>query len=306
MTLTDQVIKNIVKRVIKGEDYRGEIVSLINTDFLQFVIDFFKQIVEAKLKNEGIEDWYKREFLNKSLEKSEIAINSGLNIKTINNSYGSTRKEIVFDAANDHYDSLYEAISGLIDGEEDLSLTLSIKFNRVSVDLTINETLIVINTLAVKRAALRGGAWSSAGKTVEKILMKTICELYQVPHENYTEEYVRDKSKKVSREVDFYLIDNRFEKYLCEVKLMGKGNPESADAIFARKSQVFVADTLSQQNKNQSDQLDVVWVELRAQDGFKRITKAFDKYNIPYEDYEGDLENDLDIILDRIMGEKTA
>ena len=49
------------------------------------------------------------------------------------------------------------------------------------------------------------------------------------------------------REVDFYLInDDKF--YRCEVKLMGKGNPESADAIFARESSIFVADKLSDLN----------------------------------------------------------
>lgn len=302
MTLTDQVIKNIVKRVIKGEDYRTEIISLINTDFLQYVIDFFKKVIRVKLENKDVTDWYKKEFLKNSLPTSEIAVNSGLNMKTIHNMYGSSTKEIVIDAAYEHYDSLYEAISGLIDTEEDLALTLTIKFNGVAVDLSINETLIVINTLAVKRAALRGGAWSTAGKTAEKVLMKTICELYKVPAINYEERFVRVSDEKVNREIDFYLKDNNGNKYLCEVKLMGRGNPESADAIFARKSNIFVADTLSQQNKYQSDELGVVWIELRTPDGYRRIEKAFDKYNIPNTKYNGDLDNDLDIILDRIMG----
>ena len=42
MTLTDQVIKNIIIRVVKSRDYRIEIVNLINAEFLQFSIDFFK------------------------------------------------------------------------------------------------------------------------------------------------------------------------------------------------------------------------------------------------------------------------
>jgi len=64
-------------------------------------------------------------------------------------------------------------------------LILTIKFKGVSVDLNINESLIVINSLAVKRAALRGGLWSTAGKRVEKPLMQTLCKLYDVPNENY-------------------------------------------------------------------------------------------------------------------------
>ncbi len=35
------------------------------------------------------------------------------------------------------------------------------------------------------------------------------------------------------REIDFYLINNG-ENFRCEVKLMSKCNPESADAFIAR------------------------------------------------------------------------
>ncbi|KAA6324494.1 hypothetical protein EZS27_026186 [termite gut metagenome] len=49
MTLTDQVVKNIIKRVIKSQDYRIEIVNLINVEFLQFTIDFFKKMLLQNL-----------------------------------------------------------------------------------------------------------------------------------------------------------------------------------------------------------------------------------------------------------------
>ena len=84
MTLTDQVVKNIIKRLIKGQDYRIEIVALINAEFLQYAIDFFKSVIEAKLANTDVTiDWYKKTFLNPNLSSESIAINSGLNKKTI-------------------------------------------------------------------------------------------------------------------------------------------------------------------------------------------------------------------------------
>ena len=71
MTLTGEVIKNIIKRVIKSEDYRIEIVNLINIEFLQFSVDFFKKIVEAKLNSEDITiEWYKKYFMSESFLKS--------------------------------------------------------------------------------------------------------------------------------------------------------------------------------------------------------------------------------------------
>ena len=64
MTLTDQVTKNIIRKLLKGEDYRIEVVTLINAEFLQFAIDFFKKIIDAKLQSKNITaDWYKDTFL---------------------------------------------------------------------------------------------------------------------------------------------------------------------------------------------------------------------------------------------------
>lgn len=171
-----------------GQDYRIEIVNLINVEFMEFTLDFFKKVVNAKLMQEDITvDWYKRAFINEALPSDDIAINAGLNKKTISNMYRTATKEVVLDASRTHFDILYNSIKSLVNDRENIDLILTIKLKdiNVSVDLGISEALIVINTLAVKRAALRGGAWSSAGKQVEKILMLTLCKLYNVSEDNY-------------------------------------------------------------------------------------------------------------------------
>lgn len=302
MTLTDQVIKNIITRVVKSEDYRIEIVNLINAEFLQFSIDFFKKVVNAKLNSEDITiDWYKQHFMATTLPSDDIAINAGLNMKTISNMYGSATRSIVIEASNEHFESLYQSIQTLVEIEEGIDLTLTIKLKGVSVDLNVSESLIVINTLAVKRAALRGGLWSTAGKSAEKYLMLTLCKLYQVPESNYdATHFVKDKGKKVDREIDFYLLNGE-DKYLCEVKLMGKGNPESLDAVIARYTNVFVGDTLSQQNKNQCDQLGVHWVALRDRNGYQRFGEALQALGIPHQPYNGNLDDDLPKILEELF-----
>ena len=303
MTLTEQVAKNIIRKLLKGEDYRIEIVTLINAEFLQFAIDFFKKVIVAKLNNQGVTvDWYKEEFLDHRLRKEDIAINSGLNMKTISNMFNSSRKEVVIDASNDHYDTLYESIKRLVDSEEGLELTLTLKFRNVSVDLNVSETLIVINTLAVKRAALRGGLWSTAGKRVEKPLMQTLCKLYKVSEENYKAELKGVGGQEdFTREIDFYLIKDG-SNYKCEVKLMGKGNPESADAVIARDSKVFIADKLSETNKRQLDSLDVEWVELRDANGFQKFKTVLVRLNIPFRDINlRNLEWDIERIFDEIF-----
>ena len=208
MKVKNQVIKNIIINVIKSLDYRMEVVNLINAEFLQFAIDFFKKIVEAKLNSKMITiDWYKSAFLDEALPIDDIAINSGLNKKTIHNMYKSSTKKIVIDAAMNHFDSLYSNIQTLIENEKDIDLKLQVKFNGVCVDLNINESLIIINTLAVKRAAFRGGFWSSVGKSVEKYLMLTLCKLYQVP-ENYYDKthFVKNKKQRLIEKLIFFLL----------------------------------------------------------------------------------------------------
>jgi len=303
MTLTEQVTKNIVRKLINGADYRIEIVTLINAEFLQFAIEFFKQVAAAKLNNQNIDiDWYKKEMLNLNLSAEEIAINSGLNKKTITNMYNSGTREVVIEASYEHYDTLYKAIDDLTK-VEDLNLSLQIKFNKVSVELDISESLIVINTLAVKRAALRGGLWSTAGKQTEGPLMITLCKLYNVPDENYRIKPRAKRIKKgdVNREIDFYLR-NAGTEYKCEVKLMGKGNPESADGVIARDTNVFVADKLSDQNKSQLKQLNVEWVEMRNTVGYKRFKFILEKFGIPHTELgDVDIEKKMDEIFDEIF-----
>ncbi len=304
MTIAEQVVKNIIRKLLKGEDYRIEIVTLINAEFLQFAINFFKDIVDAKLKSKDITiDWYKKAFLNTSLSSKEIAINSGLNKKTIHNMFNSSTREIVIEAANEHYDLLHESIKNLVNTQEDLELTLTIKFKGVSVDLNVSESLIVINTLAVKRAELRGGLWSTAGKRVEKPLMQTLCRLYGVARENYA---LKIKNKDITeddftREIDFYLVDGK-NQYKCEVKLMGRGNPESADAVIARDSKVFVADKLSDTNKKQLNSLNVEWVELRDRDGFKRFETILENLNIPHAKLTKNIDKELEKVFTAIFG----
>ncbi len=51
MTITGVVIKNIIRKLLAGEDYRAEIVALIDAEFLQYFIEFFGHVVDAKLKD---------------------------------------------------------------------------------------------------------------------------------------------------------------------------------------------------------------------------------------------------------------
>jgi putative type II site-specific deoxyribonuclease len=267
ISFEDSVINNTVSKLLLGKDYREEVVNAINASFFDFTIDFFKKIVKAKMELQNITiDWYKKNFIiNNTIDTSEVVINSGLNKKTVTNIYGAASKNIMLNAAETNYDYLNSLLKELEkDVRNDIIININIKYNDISVSLSLSESLIVINTLATKKIQLRGGAWSSIGKKVEKPLLNKLCELCGIPNDYIdNKNFIKDKEKSFDREIDYKLKSFSGKWYKIEVKLMGKGNPESADATIARDSDIFVADTLSQQNKNQLKSRNIKYLVLK-------------------------------------------
>lgn len=290
MKLSSANTQLIISYLLRNEDHRKTVWALINAQFLEYAIEFFMKVADAKIRNQAINgDWYKREFVtNEKLTSSDIMIHAGINEKTLRNIHQTASRQVVLDVTPEYYDELLELIQNLTLQDNPIELTLTIKLRGVSVELNINESLIVINTLAVKRAQFSGGAWSTLGKQIEKPLMLTLCALFGVTSEHYR---LIGKTSD-GREVDFYLI-NGDNEYPCEVKLMGKGNPEVADAIFARQSAVFIADKLSDMNKSQSESLNIHWVELSAPNGYRQFYDVLQNLNIPAKPFTGDLESAL-------------
>ena len=147
---------------------------------------------------------------------------------------------------------------------------------------------------------MRGGVWSSAGKRSEKMLMKTLCKLYSVDDSNWDVVQISSDGKATfEREIDFFLLQGN-NRHKCEVKLMGKGNPESADAVIARDSKIFIADTLSDTNTRQLDDLCVLWVALKRPNGYQRFEHVLTKLGISHKKPTGNLAAKIDQILEDI------
>ncbi len=303
MTLLPEVAKKIIIKLLNAEDYRSEIFVIINNEFFNYSLNLLKKMKEKKSTSTN-ENWYRDNFLNHSLQKDEIAINAGLNMKSISNAYNTTLKEIVIQASNDNYETINQLINELTT-IENMNFSLEINDSETNETILLNtfETMLAINNMAVKRAAISGGAWSTAGKRVEKPLMETLCLLYGVDKENYSITYKGTQAQfdgNFEREIDFFLIkdDNH---YKCEVKLMGNGNPESADAVIARGSKVFVGDKLSVTNKAQLDSLGVEWVMLREENGFKRFKTVLENLNIPHTDLNENYMENIDTIFEQVF-----
>ena len=82
---------------------------------------------------------------------------------------------------------------------------------------------------------------------------------------------------------------------------MGRGNPESADAVIARDSKVFVADKLSDTNKKQLSSRNVEWVELRSDGGFKRFDTVLKNLEIPHKKLPSNIDRELEIVFKGIF-----
>lgn len=301
MTLLPEVAKRIIIKLLKAEDYRSEIFTIINNDFFIYSLELLKKVKYSK-ENSDIEDWYKQDFLNPTLQKDIIAINAGLNMKSISNAYNTTRKDVVVKASIENYETINKLINSLTE-IQNIDFELDLNENSKSITLTAFEVMLIINNMAVKRAAISGGAWSTAGKRVEKPLMETLCVLYGVSKDNYSITYKGTNKQfdgDFEREIDFYLI-NGSNHYKCEVKLMGNGNPESADAVIARDSSVFIGDKLSETNKAQLDSLGVEWVMLREKDGFMKFKNVLENLDIPHSDLSDNYMKNINDTLDNVF-----
>ncbi len=290
VTLRKDAVAEVIRRVLAGRDHRDVVVDMIDAAFVSDALRFFEQVVYAKIRDTSISvDWYRTCFLDESLPKDEFATNGGLNVKTIQNKRRTTRKEIVIEEALDHYGKFVELIDSLSD--DTINIDLRLTLGDVTVRLDLNETLVVVNALAVRRAATRGGAWSTLGKQVEGPLMEILCRLSRVDPKYFTRSLVEDDS---IREIDFFLLTPSGSEKKCEVKLMGQGNPESADAIHARDTDVFVASTLSNTNKQQLDDAGVLWVELQVPDGLLRFQNVLDDLGIMYVGSDGFSDSEIE------------
>lgn len=286
MKFNEMVIKQTVDKLISGKDYREEVVNAINIEFLDFALEFFKKILKAKMNDTNINlTWYKKNFINgNEINPDDAVIFAGMNKKTVSNIYGSATKEIMINVANNNIDYLESILKSLGNESDNIGISIKISYKNISVELNLSESLLVMNALATKKIALRGGAWSSIGKRVEKPLILELCRLSGVPQEYINADIFKKDSKlEFDREVDFKLYNfNKRKEYRIEVKLMGKGNPESADAVIARETNIFIADTLSLQNKNQLKSLNIEFLELKNnKNSIADFRKILQKLNIP-------------------------
>ena len=105
MRISDEVTKNIIKKLLKGADYRIEVVSLLNSNFFDYVKNFLSLIPRRKKKllnyfeQENID--FEKLFLSEELKltSEEIMINSGMNKKTISNMYNTAVEKVVIEAS---------------------------------------------------------------------------------------------------------------------------------------------------------------------------------------------------------------
>lgn len=287
MSFQRQVIDRTVDKLLNGEDYRKEVINSINAEFFDFAILFFKKIVAAKLDSCEISlEWYKKHFINsKDYNPAENAIYAGMNKKTITNIYGTANREVVLDVANTNFDYLSSMMDELNqDLTDEIGISIKLTYHDVYVELNLAESLLVINALATKKAAIRGGAWSSIGKKVEKPLVTKLCVLCGVPKEYMdSRAFIKDSSLDYDREIDYKLYNRSCDSIRVEVKLMGRGNPESADVIYARDTKLFIADTLSEQNKKQFASNNISYIEMKNnKDIISDFKKVLDCLDVPH------------------------
>lgn len=296
MAVDQDTLRFVIKRLIlDGENHRRVIFEGLNRQFLAYALEFFEQIAAAKPASAN-PDWYRDIFIQHGIDKEELSVRGAVPEKTVGNIHGSQRYDLVLQEAQRNVDYLRRTMAALLDGNVHDGHSLAIHRGDEQIELTLEETLLVVSALAVKYGKLRGGTWSSLGKQAEVPLMETLCEMFGVP-----EQHRRAPGTGEGRHQTDYTLIKDAMIYRCEVKLTGKGNPEGLPLAPARGARLLVADQMSDQTKQTCDEMNVEWVELASQGGWLRFGCALDSFNVPYTGRDEIESDEIDAILDRVL-----
>ena len=74
----DKIIAATIEKLLNGEDYRQEVVNDINVKFLDFTLEFFRKIVDAKINDIATQNY---EYLKNLIRQLEIDGADDLNIQ---------------------------------------------------------------------------------------------------------------------------------------------------------------------------------------------------------------------------------
>ncbi len=152
MKLSTVDIQNIITKLLQSEDYHVEILTHINIDLIQEMIEYLNGLGQIKLQfqNDDIDE-FKQLLLNYQ-PTDELVLN--LDYDLDKDMQYQLDTQITLDYEREFFDSHYLFTEQPLN----IDLGMTFRFQNVSIHLTMAETLIVINTIAVKRAQLRGGA----------------------------------------------------------------------------------------------------------------------------------------------------
>jgi len=275
-TISREVVRKIIEKTIKNGRHRKVVEDIKNRRFLREILEEGKYA--KKMKEDGGSDWYRKKMVEGDREKEDIAYSAGIAKKTIGNIYDSQSEDTVRRRSAENYEKLEDFITE-VSKEKGVKMRLEIEDDGGTVKLEHEETLALLSSFGVRREKISGSLDSSKGKNTEEPLLNTLCRIFNVPEEKYKYEDENDED----REIDFYLYDEDGERYNCEVKLMGKGNPETTDSAWARNTDVFIADRLSDSKKKQLSKKGIEWVELADDEGYTRFGKVLDELGVSHE-----------------------
>lgn len=293
----DTTVKELLRNILTNADSNSVLHLRNKSEFGWFCMQYFKEIAYYKVSALDLRDREPQTaFSVEDDEDDVIILNPAPSVEVA----PIPENRVIAEVSIAYPEELPETVAVLLRSDRSaIEYRPILKRNGVGLHLSLDELLIVLDTLAAKHAEIRGGAWSGLGKRLELPLMLTLAKLYQVPSSYYAGKGLTGEN----REVDFHFLSRSGDQFFCEVKLMGKGNPESADSTIARRSNIFIAQTLSDKNKSQLTNRGHHWVELGAPEGYKRIHTVFTYLDIPCAEFTSDLDAALDEIIPQVFAE---
>jgi len=284
-------ISEVIRRLILNKNHRLVIEARITKIFFIKFQEFLKQCNEFKTSFQ--ESWIDKALDNEVVSTEFLQILGGLANKSIENMYGSAKREIVKEVTKENI----KVLRSIFNEKENKISEINIKLGKKKIVFNAFEANLLAKNIGILYGKVRGGNWSALGKNVETPLMLTLCKIFSIPKKNFSIKDYNHLSSETNREVDFYLLNNDKKSFKCEVKLMGRGNPESGDSVFARDTKIFIADKLSNKLKKQLESENIYYIELDTVGGYKYFSAILKKTEVPFKEYSGDLVKEIDDLI---------
>ena len=191
-----------------------------------------------------------------------------------------------------------EGTTGLREIFAETAIQIRLESNHVGIDIQRPEGELAVGLLGEILSQTVCVMTRQLCNILSTPLIMTVAKLHNIPSSHYfTGKYIAGLDRAAG------FVDRSGIEYICDISLSGDRLSAPADRSLRDVSNIVVVTSPSELMRQQLHLLRKHWIDLGAQDGYKRIHTVFNYLDIPCADFTGDLDTALDRIIPQVFAE---